>query len=53
MDNVKHDFILDMSQLLMSYGFSSEEAIKEAEKFYESHKNKIKDTLATVLGGIL
>jgi hypothetical protein len=51
-DRLKHDFILDMSQLLISYGFSTEEAVKEAEKFYESHKKKIKDTLATVLGGV-
>ena len=51
MEQIKHDFVLDMSQLLISYGFSTEEAIKEAERFYESHKGKIRDTLATVLGG--
>jgi len=51
-DRLKHDFVLDMSQLLISYGFSTEEAIKEAERFYEAHKKKIKDTLATVLGGV-
>ena len=51
MERLKHDFILDMSQLLVSYGFTTEEAVKEAEKFYESHKKKIKDTLVTVLGG--
>ena len=43
---------MDMSELLISYGFTTEEAVKEAEKFYESHKKKIKDTLATVLGGV-
>ena len=52
MEQIKHDFILDMSQLLINYGFSTEEAVKEAEKFYESHKKKIRDTLATVLGGV-
>ena len=43
---LKHDFILNMTDFLMSYGFKPEEAMKLSKEFYNKHKNKIRDVLA-------
>lgn len=43
MERLKSDAIMSMSDLLVSYGFKPEDAIKESTNFWNKHKKKLRD----------
>lgn len=43
-ERLKHNFVLDFSEFLISYGYSTEDAMKTAKDFYEKNKGKLKET---------
>jgi hypothetical protein len=42
---LKQSFVMDMSSILTSYGFTVDESIKFSQDFYNSNKEKIRDVL--------
>jgi hypothetical protein len=45
-ERIRHNFVMDMSEFLLGYGFVMDEALKTSKDFYDKHKGKIKDSLA-------
>ena len=43
--NLLHEAILDMTDLLVNYGFKPDEAFEEAKKFWKKHNKKLKEVL--------
>ena len=44
-ERLKHEATLDMSDLLISYGFEPNEAYKTAKSFWEKHKKKLEKAI--------
>jgi len=45
-ERLKREAIMDMSDLLVSYGFNVEDAIKTSTDFWDKHKKKLKEAVA-------
>jgi len=45
-ERFKREAIMDLSDLLVSYGFSVEDAIKTSTDFWQKHRKKLKEAVA-------
>lgn len=44
-ERLKHEATLEMTDLLVNYGFEPDEAYKVSKEFWEKHKEKLKKAI--------